>query len=208
MGIGDTVRIRECHSIPEVVGAKAEVVELQIQEYEKYRAYPIWARITSGQREGKIYGFRESEVEVVPSGDVAKLASEERQERLMKTRVIEQVEGILKGVTTVEELEEIERIIGEAKGKILMEPAKGFWEGKTPCWEMLRCPEAIKSECPAFKYQSAPCWEIEGTYSKLYDYGQKGDGTGICRYCRVYKKHGQDAPITIKVFGKGFNTAG
>jgi len=202
--IGDTITIKHCHEIPEVLGESAVVVELQIQEFEKYRVYPIWAKILSGPRKGKIYGFRESEVEVLRRVE-AQPVTEERRERIIKTKVLEQVEGILKGVTTVEEIEGIERLIREAKGKATVEPAMGFWEGKTPCWEMLRCPEAIKNECPAFKYRSVPCWEIEGTYSKLYDYGQKGDGTSICRYCRVYKKWGQDAPIAIKLFGKGFN---
>ena len=118
-------------------------------------------------------------------------------------KVTEQVEEIVKSVTTVEEIAEIERIIGEAKGKILPEPALGFWEGKTPCWEMFRCPEAMKTECPAFKYRSLPCWQIEGTYSKIYDYGAKGDGTDICQMCRVYKRWGHGESIEIKLFGKG-----
>jgi len=123
-------------------------------------------------------------------------------------KVTEQVAEIVKDVTTVEQIAEIERIIGEAKGKILPEPALGFWEGKTPCWEMFRCPEAMKTECPAFKYRSLPCWEIEGTYGKLYDYGAKGDGTDICQMCRVYKRWGHGESIEIKLLGKGFNTSG
>jgi len=126
----------------------------------------------------------------------------------MKPKVIEQVEKILTGVTTVEEIAEIERVIEEAKGKLLVEPRLGFWEGKTPCWEMFRCPEEVRNECPAFKYRSLPCWEVEGTYCKLFDYGAKGDGTDICQYCRVYKRWGQGEPIEIKLRGKGFNPIG
>jgi len=126
----------------------------------------------------------------------------------MKPKVIEQVEKILTGVTTVEEIAEIERVIEEAKGKLLVEPRLGFWEGKTPCWEMFRCPEEVRNECPAFKYRSLPCWEVEGTYCKLFDYGAKGDGTDICQYCRVYKRWGQGEPIEIKLRGKGFNSIG
>ena len=128
-----------------------------------------------------------------------------RREETMKKKVLEQVEEIVKDVTTVEEITEIERVISEVKGKILPEPTLGFWEGKTPCWEMFRCPEAMKNECPAFKYRSLPCWQIEGTYCKLYDYGAKGDGTDICQVCRVYKRWGHGETIDIKLLGKGFN---
>ena len=125
----------------------------------------------------------------------------------MKTTIAEQMEEILRGVSTVEEIAEMEKAIEEAKGKITIEPASGFWAGKTPCWEMFRCPEEVREECPAFKYRSTPCWEIEGTYCKLFDYGAKGNGTEICQYCRVYKRWGQDKPTEIKLRGKGFNSS-
>ena len=207
MKIGHEVKVRQWDSIPEMVGGDAEIVRLQFQEFEKYRVYPIWAKITSGERAGKIYGFQYDEVEILPKGDKAKDINNERREETMKKKVLEQVEEIVSGVTTVGEIAEIERVIGEVKGKILPEPTLGFWEGKTPCWEMFRCPEAMKNECPAFKYRSLPCWQIEGTYCKLYDYGAKGDGTDICQVCRVYKRWGHGEPIQIKLLGKGFDTA-
>ncbi len=125
----------------------------------------------------------------------------------MKPKELEQVKLLLKEVETVEEIAEVERVIEEAKGKILAEPSLGFWEGKTACWEMFRCPEAVRSECPAFKYRSLPCWEIEGTYCKLDDYGATGQDTSICEVCRVYKKWGHGEPIEIKLFGKGIDTS-
>ena len=125
----------------------------------------------------------------------------------MKSRVVEQAEEILKGITTVEDIAEIERLIAEVKGKVLLEPSVGFWEGKRPCWEMCQCPEMIRSECPAPKHQSFPCWEIEGTYCKLDDYGARGDDTTICEVCRVYKRHGKNKPIQIKLLGKGIDTS-
>ena len=204
MKIGDTVKIREC-PIAELVGGSAEIVEMQIQEVERYRLYPIWARITSGERVGKTYGFKYGEVEMLAKAYEGQGIENKRREETMKKKVLEQVEEIVKGVSTVDEIAEIERVIGEVKGKILPEPTLGFWEGKTPCWEMFRCPEAMKNECPAFKYRSLPCWQIEGTYCKLYDYGAKGDGTDICQVCRVYKRWGHGEPIDIKLLGKGFN---
>ena len=198
MKIGSVVEIKKCDAMTGVVGEHAEIVEMQIQEFEKYTVYPVWAKILSGEQKGKIYGFRYDEVEVLPKAYT---------EKTMKTKMVEQLEEILRGVTTFEDITEIERAIGEVKSNIMAEPALGFWEEKTPCWEMLRCPEAIRNECPAFKYRSLPCWEIEGTYSKLYDYGAKGDSTDICQVCRVYKRWGHGEPIQIKLRGKGFDTA-
>ena len=66
MKIGNAVKIKECGPIPELVGGSADIVEMQIQESEKYRVYPIWVRMASGKYGGKIYGFREDEVEILP----------------------------------------------------------------------------------------------------------------------------------------------
>jgi len=208
MKIGDMVKIKKCDSIPEVVGANADIVDMQIQEFEKYTVYPLWVKVASGERKGKIYGFGYDEVEILPKAYEAQIASKRGGVETVKTKVVEQVEELLRGVTTVEEIAEVERAINEAKGKVLVEPALGFWEGKTPCWEMFRCPEAMRNECPAFKYRTLPCWQIEGTYCKLLDYGQRGDGTDICQVCRVYKRWGHGEPIELKLYGKGFNPAG
>lgn len=88
----------------------------------------------------------------------------------------------------------------------VVEEAKNFWTGKVPCWEKSNCPEMIKGECPAAKYQFLPCWEIEGTYCKLNDKGATGRDTTICENCPVYKKYGNGQPIKIKLFGHGMDT--
>lgn len=126
----------------------------------------------------------------------------------MKVKVVEQLQEMLKGVTTVEDFDEMKRLIDEAKGKFLREPTLGFWEAKVPCWEMSHCPKAIRNECPAFKYRTLPCWQIEGTYRKVFDYEQGGDGTAVCRLCSVYKRWGHGEPIEIKLLVKEFNPAG
>ena len=146
----------------------------------------------------------------------------------MKPRIAEQVEEILRGAKTpgdiaeiekvirqakgkmanepaVEDIAEIEKVITDAKGKVVLEPTKGFWEEKTPCWELTHCPEMIRNECPAFTYQTLPCWKIEGTYCKLDDYGARGDDTSICQVCRVYKKHGAGEPIELELVGRGID---
>jgi hypothetical protein len=127
--------------------------------------------------------------------------------KITQTDLAAEVERIIRDATTFEEVAEIERVINEAKGKVRLEPAQGFWEEKTPCWEMFRCPEAVRNECPAFHYRSLPCWQVEGTYSKLHDDGTRGDSTEICETCRVYKRYGNAEPIEIKLQGKGFNRA-
>lgn len=81
-----------------------------------------------------------------------------------------------------------------------------FWSDRQPCWEKCHCPELIKSECPAIKYQFLPCWEIEGTYCKLDDHGATGKDTSICEVCRVYKKYGNGEPIRMRLLGKGMNS--
>jgi ribosomal protein S17 len=208
---GDLVKIKQCLPIPEVVGEDAELVELQTQDFERYTAYPVWVKMLSGERKGKIYGFQYDEVEMLPKLPGVQTAACARNLEVRtgatRTKVVEQVEEILRGATTMEDFAEIERVISEAKGKFHTEPVLGFWERKTPCWEMFRCPEAVKNECPASLYRTLPCWQIEGTYSKLHDYGKRGDGTEICQNCRVYKRWGQGEPVAIKLYGKGFDTA-
>ena len=124
---------------------------------------------------------------------------------LFGMEVLEQVTEILTGVTTVEEIAEIEKAIQETKGRLPVERGNGFWEGKTRCWEMFRCPTEVKNECPSFKYQSQLCWEMEGTYCKLFDYKEKGDSIDICQYCRVYKRWGNSEPIEIEVREEGLH---
>jgi hypothetical protein len=82
-----------------------------------------------------------------------------------------------------------------------------FWSGKSPCWEMCHCPAMIREECPAPKYQFIPCWQIEGTYCKLDDYGESGADTSICEVCRVYKKYGNYESIELKLFGRGIDSS-
>ena len=196
MKIGDIVQIKKCDPIPEVVGESAEIVDMQIQEFEKYTVYPVWVKMTSGERKGKIYGFQYEEVEAIPRA---------YKGTTMKAEAIEQLKEILRDVTTVEDIAEIERVINEAKGNVLTEPALGFWEGKTPCWEMFHCPEPMKNGCPASRYRALPCWQIEGTYCKLLDDEPEGTGTDICQVCRVYQRWGHGEPIEIKLSGKGIN---
>jgi ribosomal protein S17 len=200
--VGDTVTIADCVPMPDLAGERAEVVDLQTQAFERYRAYPVWLKVISGERKGKVYGFQLDEVEWLVKHEVQTAGH-----KIVKSHLAAEIERIIRDANTFEEIAEIERAIAEAKGRIMLEPALGFWEGKTPCWETFRCPEAVRNECPAFHYRNLPCWQIEGTYSKLHDNGTKGECTKICENCRVYKRYGNAEPIEIKLRGKGFNRA-
>lgn len=101
------------------------------------------------------------------------------------------------------------KTIEKTATKVEIEGEKGFnfWTDKSPCWEISHCTNMVKAECPAHKYQFLPCWEIEGTYCKLDDYGANGKDTSICEICRVYKTYGEGKPIELKLLGRGIDTS-
>ena len=99
----------------------------------------------------------------------------------MSHGIVEQVEELIKGAVTAEDLAEIEKVIQDAKGKMQVSTDMGFWDGKSTCWEMCNCPSSIHEQCPSFKNRELPCWEIEGTYCKLDDYGATGRDTVFVR---------------------------
>jgi len=196
MKIGGKVRVKKCDPTPALVGKRAEIVNMQMQDSDKYATFPIWARITSGDKRGKIYGFYYEEIEIM---------SETPTPEETRNAVDKQIGEIFSRLETMDDIRAVEKIIAEVKGKLQLGVPSGFWEGKTPCWEILRCPEYIKAECPAFRFQGVPCWQIEGTHCKLSVGCQRGDNTEICQVCRVYKRWGQEEPIEIKLQGVGFN---
>ena len=104
------------------------------------------------------------------------------------------------------------RLLEETLGKeekLAKESSSDFWAGKTVCWQMVNCPPAIRNDCPAIKFTSLPCWEIEGTYCKLQMKGNVATGTdtSICEVCRVHKMYGNDKPIELKLRGRGIDVA-
>lgn len=102
-----------------------------------------------------------------------------------------------------------EDIAGEFKqsDRSLAEGLQNFWAGKSSCWEMCHCPIMIREECPVSKYQFLPCWQIEGTYCKLDDFGESGSDVTICEVCRVYKRYGMNERIELKLFGRGIDSS-
>ena len=57
-----------------------------------------------------------------------------------------------------------------------------------PCWAVLKCPEEIKQNCPAWEFKSGHlCWFINGTicHGKVQkDWKRK---MKICRQCEVFR---------------------
>jgi len=88
----------------------------------------------------------------------------------------------------------------DEKARRTKELRRNFWFGKTACWDINHCPDSVKNECPAPKYPSLPCWQIEGTYCKLDERNASGLDTSICKLCPVYKKYGGRRPLKIKLF--------
>lgn len=78
-----------------------------------------------------------------------------------------------------------------------------FWRGKTPCWELARCPNPILNDCPAYRYRQYPCWEIEGTYCKWGEWGTLGQDTSTCLICQVYLRYGEGQRIKLKLQRRG-----
>ena len=63
--IGAICLINGCKAIPGIDGAVGQIMDMQIQEADFSRAYPLWVEILSGNHKGKTYGFHYNEVEVV-----------------------------------------------------------------------------------------------------------------------------------------------
>lgn len=80
---------------------------------------------------------------------------------------------------------------------------KDFWKRKTPCWEITRCPESIRADCPAYSHRQYACWEIEGTYCKWDEWGALGRDTSVCLICEVYIRWGKGKRIELKLLGQG-----
>jgi glyceraldehyde-3-phosphate dehydrogenase/erythrose-4-phosphate dehydrogenase len=124
----------------------------------------------------------------------------------MAKKRIDQLRQILNEVDSEQEVAEIAKILDGVRGRLRVgRKEQSFWANKTPCWELVSCPESVVRACPAPRYQRYPCWQIEGTHSKLTEQGMRGDDTGACATCRVHKLYGQGEPVRIELFGKGLN---
>ncbi len=60
--VGALCQIKDCKEIPGVHGVLGQIVDMQIQEDYVYTTYPLWIKILSGEKSGKVYGFKYEEV--------------------------------------------------------------------------------------------------------------------------------------------------
>jgi hypothetical protein len=65
LNIGAVCQITGCKEITGVEGAVGQVIDLQVQETDYTRAYPVWMEILSGEHRSKTYGFNYNEFEVI-----------------------------------------------------------------------------------------------------------------------------------------------
>ncbi len=76
----------------------------------------------------------------------------------------------------IERIECIRKAINEEK--ISIAGIKSIY-ALIPCWEIVRCSDAERSVCPAFKNHSGGCWTYEHKHSICAE--------KECRLCEVYK---------------------
>ena len=57
------------------------------------------------------------------------------------------------------------------------------------CWDLTKCPEDVKENCPAWEFNSGNlCWFINGTICDHHPQKTWNDKISICRRCRVLKR--------------------
>jgi hypothetical protein len=187
--IGGEVKIIHCEFLSGLIGECGEIVDLQIQEFEKYRTFPVWVKILTGKSVGKIYGFHYDELDI---------KSDFRVERMNQTPLYNKLDDILGETGNIEELARLMGVMQRIRRQAVTEKASGFWEGKKPCWEMIGCSELVRNKCPAFSYQIFPCWQLEGTCSKHYSVGSQTYEANRCQSCQVYQRWGnRTSPDTV-----------
>ncbi len=57
-----------------------------------------------------------------------------------------------------------------------------------PCWAIKKCPQEVKSRCPAWEFQAGTlCWFINGTICDGTVHSKWKEKMVICRACDVFK---------------------
>lgn len=55
------------------------------------------------------------------------------------------------------------------------------------CWEIKKCPEEQRAQCPAWEFQTGDlCWFINGTICEGYVHNTWKDKMENCRFCKVF----------------------
>jgi DNA-binding transcriptional regulator YiaG len=60
---------------------------------------------------------------------------------------------------------------------------------RKPCWEIKKCPIQMRSQCPAWEFNSGDyCWFISGTICECKDRTRWKDKIVLCRSCKAFGK--------------------
>ena len=59
--------------------------------------------------------------------------------------------------------------------------------GKKYCWKIKKCPPEVKTQCPAWEFQTGDlCWFVNGTICDGKIHKKWEDKMKICRTCKVF----------------------
>lgn len=62
-----------------------------------------------------------------------------------------------------------------------------FWDDRTPCWALVKCPDDNRKRCGAYLAQHFPCWDLP-----LEKRCPIADRIGACEECPVYIEYYDD----------------
>jgi hypothetical protein len=75
----------------------------------------------------------------------------------------------------------------ERQAFFLVAMSRSDTHSSRPCWLIKKCPNARKTNCPAWEYQAGTlCWLINGTICKGRVHKNWQEKMKICRSCEVF----------------------
>ena len=76
----------------------------------------------------------------------------------------------------------------ERQALFLLVANESLNKNNKPCWEIKKCPEAIRQNCPAWELRIGQlCWFINGTICEGKAQKDWAGKMNICRKCKVFK---------------------
>ena len=76
----------------------------------------------------------------------------------------------------------------ERQALFLLVANESLNKNNKPCWEIKKCPEAIRQNCPAWELKVGQlCWFINGTICEGKVQKDWAEKMKICRKCKVFK---------------------
>jgi len=76
----------------------------------------------------------------------------------------------------------------ERQALFLLVAGESLNKKNKPCWEIKKCPQAIRQNCPAWELQLGQlCWFINGTICEGKAQSGWTEKMNICKKCKVFK---------------------